>query len=132
MHHLALLIVAGFWLTDRLARRTIARWPGLGIGDLAAPASIPLVVLILNLLLFVTGPAARAVSRAEERDADRFALDLTRDPVAAASCLLKFGRHGLGEYDVDPWIEALLYGHPSLGRRIGDVRTWARAHPRAE
>jgi len=45
---------------------------------------------------------------------------------AACSVFLKFGRFDLGEYRVHPWIEALLFSHPSLGRRIELAREFAR------
>ena len=57
-----------------------------------------------------------------------FGLDATRDPVAAASAFLKFGRLDLGEYHVHPWIEALLYSHPSLGSRVRFAQEYARRH----
>jgi Zn-dependent protease with chaperone function len=61
-----------------------------------------------------------------EHDADVFGIEATRDPVAAASAFLKFGRLDLGEYHVHPWIEALLYSHPSLGSRIRFAQDYAR------
>ncbi len=76
-------------------------------------------------------PAINAFSRFQEHQADRFGLELTRDPAAAASSFIKFGRYDLGEYEVEPWVEALLYTHPSLGNRIRYAREYARTHPDA-
>ncbi len=125
---LGLGVVAGLLLVDRLSRRILSRRPGLGIRDLAEPASLPLMLLILNLLVFLALPAINTYSRAQEHQADRFGLEVTRDPAAAASSFIKFGRYDLDEYRVNPWIEAILYSHPSLGNRIRYAQEYARAH----
>ncbi|HXH28284.1 MAG TPA: M48 family metallopeptidase, partial [Candidatus Polarisedimenticolia bacterium] len=128
---LSLMLIAGFFIADRLTRRIIARRPGLGIGSLAEPASLPLLLLVLNLFVVVCNPALAAYSRYQEHAADRFGLEVTGDPEAAASSFIKFGRQDLGEYTVNPWIERLLYTHPSLGRRIRYAQHYAQAHPGA-
>ncbi len=125
---LSLVSLAGFCIVDRLSRRMIERRSSLGIRSLADPASIPLVVLVLSVFLFLTGPAVSAFSRVQERQADHFGLELTGDPVATASVFVKFGRHDLGEYEVHPLIETLLFDHPSLGSRIRYAQEYARAH----
>jgi STE24 endopeptidase len=127
---LAVLVVAGCVLVDRVSRRVIARHPRLGIVSLAAPASLPLMLLVLNVYLFAATPLVATFSRGLEADADRFGLEVTGDPEAAASAFLKFGRHDLGEYTVHPWIEALILTHPSLARRIRAAQEHAGAGAR--
>ena len=122
------VIVAGFFLVDRVSRRVIERRPELGIRDLSEPSSLPLISLVLSVFLFVAGPAIATFSRAQERQADLFGLQVTRDPAAAASVFLKFGRLDLDEYHVHPWIETLLCGHPSLARRVRTAQLYARRH----
>jgi Zn-dependent protease with chaperone function len=138
LHHIrrsilwaTLAIVLGAFLVDRVARAAAARFPSLGIGSLEAPASLPLLVLIASVVIVLLTPLANAYSRGLEREADRFGLELTRDPLAAASSFVKFGRHDLGIFRVDPWVEAILYTHPSLGERIEAAREYARLHPEA-
>jgi len=123
---LAAWIVPGFWLVDRLSRRIIARRPGLGVRSLDEPSSLPILLLVLAILAILASPALETFSRRQERQADVFGLEATGDPAAAASVFLKFGRFDLGEYRVHPWIEALLFSHPSLGRRIELAREFAR------
>jgi len=125
---LAPVLLAGFFLVDRVSRRVIESRPGLGIASLAEPSSQPLIVLVFSVFLFLAGPAIATFSRLQERQADLFGLEATHDPVAAASSFLKFGRLDLDEYHVHPWIEALLYSHPSLTRRIGTAQEYARGH----
>jgi STE24 endopeptidase len=125
---LSVVIVVGFLLVDRLSRRIIARRPSYGIGSLAEPASLPLILLIFNLFVFVVSPAINSISRVHERQADEFGLEATGDAIAAASSFIKFGKQDLGEYHVHPAIEILLYSHPSLGSRISDAQKYAREH----
>src|SRR5206468_1701073 len=113
---------------DRVCRRVIQAWPRLGIVALAEPASIPLLSLVLTVFVFVSGPVINTYSRMQEHQADLFGLEATRDPEAAASTFLKFGRLDLDEYHVHPVIETLLYTHPSLAARIRTAQDYARRH----
>lgn len=123
------LILIGFLFVDRMARRLIDAHPRWDIRRLEDPAALPVVVLLALLYTLLTGPAIAAYSRHHESAADRFGLELTRDPEAAASTFAKFGRYDLSEYEVHPLIETLLFSHPSVNNRIRKAQAWARAHP---
>jgi STE24 endopeptidase len=125
---LALLFAAGLYLTDRIGRRLIASRPRWGITGIEQPASLPLLLLILSLVSCAARPIVSAYSRAQERAADLFGMDVTRDPEAAASSFLKFAQVDLSEIDVDPVIEWALFTHPSTAHRIGEAQDWARHH----
>ncbi len=125
---LSLFVLPGFFLMDRVSRRIIEGRPAWGIASLSEPASLPVLLLVLNISLFLAGPALYTFSRFQEHQADVFGLDATRDPVAGASAFLKFGRLDLGEYHVHPWTEALLFSHPSLGNRVRFAQEYARRH----
>lgn len=126
---LSVVIVIGFALVDRGARAMLQRAPRLGITALHEPASLPLLLLLLNGWSVLATPALATFSRHEEHQADRFGLEVTGDPAAAASSFIKFGTYDLSEYEVDPWIEALLYDHPSPANRIRFAQSWAARHP---
>ncbi|OLC54028.1 MAG: hypothetical protein AUH92_04810 [Acidobacteria bacterium 13_1_40CM_4_69_4] len=125
---LAGIILPGFFLVDGVSRRLIERRPALGIAAFSEPSSLPLIVLVLSVFLFLVGPALATFSRTQERQADLFGLEATHDPVAAASAFLKFGRLDLAEYHVHPWIEALMYSHPSLENRVRFAQAYAKEH----
>ncbi len=125
---LAGLVLPGLYLVDRVARRFIERRPDIGIASISEPSSLPLIVLVLSVFLFLVGPAIATFSRMQEHQADLFGLETTGDPAAAASAFLKFGRLDLDEYHVHPWIEALLYSHPSLENRVRCAREYAKEH----
>jgi STE24 endopeptidase len=123
---LSLLVFAAFYLIDRVARTVIARRPSLGIAGLAEPASLPLMLLLLSGFVLLLTPVIATVSRAQEHQADVFGLEVVKDPAAAASSFVKFGRYDLSEYEVHPLIEALLYSHPSPANRIRFAQEYAR------
>jgi STE24 endopeptidase len=123
------LILLGFLLVDRAARRLIAAHPRWDIRRIEDPASLPVVALLAFLYLLAVGPAVATYSRHQEAAADRFGLELTRDPEAAASSVIKFGRYDLSEYEAHPLIEFLLFSHPSVNNRVRAAQAWAHAHP---
>ena len=125
---LALIILAGFFIVDRVARRVIEGRPSFGIRAFSEPASLPLILLVFNIFILLTSPILNSVSRIHEQQADLFGLEMTGDPVAAASSFIRFGQEDLGEYNVHPVIETLLYSHPSLGNRIRYAQEYAAAH----
>ena len=125
---LAGIALPGLYLVDRVSRWIIESRPDLGIAAMSEPCSLPLIVLVLGVLLFLVGPAIATFSWMQEHQADLFGLESTRDPAAAASAFLKFGRLDLDEYHVHQWIEALLYSHPSLENRVRCAQEYAREH----
>jgi Zn-dependent protease with chaperone function len=52
-------------------------------------ASLPLIFLLLNVAILLLLPADFAFLRHQEHEADRFALELTRDNHAACHCVGK-------------------------------------------
>jgi Zn-dependent protease with chaperone function len=73
------LIVAGFYLAFLVLG---AAAPALHLAGPADPAGMPLLIIAGGIVTVVMIPAANALSRRYERSADRFALELTRNPAA--------------------------------------------------
>ena len=63
-------------------------------------------------------PVAHALSRANERSADRFALELTKNPGAFVSAMRRLGAQNLAEEAPSRITQWLFYSHPPLGERI--------------
>lgn len=104
-------------------------WGRFGFEDLADPASLPLVVLLLTAFSLVGGAAFHRYGNHVEREADRFALELTRDNAGAAALMRRdLGCTPLRNPDTS-WIQQTFRrNHPSLGDRIRfarDYRPWA-------
>jgi STE24 endopeptidase len=89
----------------------------LGFSELADPASVPLVILILSASWLLFGlPAFNAVQRHIELEADRFALELTHDNRAQALLQVHFATYKLNEYY---WFYQIWRAnHPSQATRV--------------
>ena len=63
-----------------------------------------------------------AASRHVERQADDFALRLTGNAPAFIAAMERLGALNLAETDPHPLKELLFYSHPSIQRRVSEVR----------
>lgn len=86
---------------------------------------LPAAALVLLLLQLATLPAANAITRRYEREADWEGLRLTRDPAAAEALYRRFARTGLSDPDPPLLLHVLLDTHPSLVERIETARAFA-------
>jgi STE24 endopeptidase len=113
------LMLAGFYLAGRTLVASTGRF---GLRDVADPAGLPLLLLAAGGLSFVMMPVAHAVSRAYERSADRFALNLTRNPSAFISAMRRLGAQNLAEEHPSKLMQWLFYSHPPIAERIETAR----------
>ena len=123
---LALVMFLGL-VQAMLALAGRRRW--LGVESSSDIRALPLVQLLFFLLVSLVGPVSAADSRRTEADADRFALDVTRRPVAYASMLAKAAR--LNKMDPEPprWAHFLYGGHPTIAERIALAESWPASLP---
>jgi STE24 endopeptidase len=113
------LILATFWLADRLLRAGAAAF---GLAGPADPAGMAWLALILVLLGLVALPLGNGFSRRIEREADDFALATTGNPAAFIGAMERLGDLNLAERRPSRWKEFVLYSHPALDRRIARAR----------
>jgi Zn-dependent protease with chaperone function len=105
-----------------------------GVADLA---SLPIVLLVLTVLVFVASPALNGVSRHFEHQADQFGLEVAygtvADPnTADVQSFEIMGEEDLEDPDPSPFIRFWLYTHPPLEERIrfaSSYRPWAEGKP---
>jgi STE24 endopeptidase len=109
------LLLAGF----QIAARAVA-WSvdPLGLRGPADVAALPLLVLAAGAVSLVMVPIAHAMSRAYERRADRFALELTNNPSAFISAMRRLSAQNLAEEHPSKAIQWLFYSHPPICERI--------------
>jgi Zn-dependent protease with chaperone function len=101
-----------------------------GVGDLA---SLPIVLLVLTVLVFVASPALNGISRHYEHQADQFGLEvaygIVADPnTADVQSFQILGEEDLEDPDPNPFVRFWLYTHPPLEERIrfaASYRPWA-------
>ncbi len=100
----------------------------LGIGSIAGVmhagdvAGLPLILLACGTLSIVAQPLANARSRAQERRADRFALNLTDNSPAFVSAMRRLAQQNLAEEHPPRWVQTLFHSHPSTAERLAIAR----------
>lgn len=102
-----------------------------GVSTVRDPDAIGLFLLGFSVLGTITGLIDSWLSRAHERQADLFALDLTRDPTSFQQVWREFTEKDLP--DLDPSLLKRLRGsHPPIAQRLrfGDV--WAEQNPQPQ
>jgi STE24 endopeptidase len=115
------LTLAGFYAAHRLL---LWLGPWAGVSGVADPAGLPLLLIAAGAVSLVLMPVALAVSRAHERRADRFALDLTRNPGAFSTAMRRLGAQNLAEERPSRLVQWLFYSHPPLEERLARAGEW--------
>jgi STE24 endopeptidase len=115
------LVVAGFFFAARLLAAFVDVF---GVNGPADPAGLPLLLLAAGAVSLVMVPAAHALSRAYERSADRFALELTKNPGAFISAMRRLGVQNLAEEHPSKVTQWLFYSHPPLRERIAAAQAF--------
>jgi Zn-dependent protease with chaperone function len=97
----------------------IARFsPRLGFDDLTDIASFPLLLLLGNVASFLLAPLVLGFSRHQEHEADRFALEITRDNHAAASAFVVLQQENLAVPRPGRLYVLWRSSHPPLAERV--------------
>ena len=100
-------------------------------------ASLAVLLLLLQILLFFSSPAINWFSRIEEHAADVYALEITHSLIPNSSEVAAHAFQVLGELDLsDPnppaFITFWLYSHPPVAERLVFAHTydpWAKGEP---
>ena len=115
------LILAGFYFAARVLLLVGDRFGLRGVSD---PAGLPLLLLAAGAVSLVMAPVAHAVSRAYERSADRFALNLTKNPAAFVSAMRRLAAQNLADEDPSKVVQWLFYSHPPIRERIAAAQSF--------
>ncbi len=129
----SLVILLGLFFVDRAGRWLIARFSArLGFERLSDIASVPLILMLIDISSLVLGPAAMAYSRYQEHEADRFALDLTHANHSGAMAFVKMQSENLGNPRPGLFYKIFRASHPSIGDRIdfcNSYHPWREEQP---
>jgi Zn-dependent protease with chaperone function len=125
-----LLATLSLYLVHRVAGRWITRFHHrFGFSRLDDVASLPLLVLVGGAVMLATTPAMLALSRWQEREADRFGLEITRDNQAAARAFVRLHDENLAVPRTGLLYRLWRGSHPDLADRIefsNRYRPWLR------
>jgi Zn-dependent protease with chaperone function len=104
------------WALDRWGHD----WKIVGAEDWA---SLAVLLLLFEILLFFSSPAINWFSRMQEHAADVYALEITHGLIANSSEVAARGFQALGELDLSdpnppPLITFWLYSHPPVADRL--------------
>lgn len=115
----SLVTLAGLFLVDRMGRYLISRYSQrLGFDRLSDVASVPLLLMSIQVASLFLVPVVLAYSRYQEHEADRFALDLTKANHSGALAFVKMQRENLSNPRPDLVYKIFRSTHPSIGERI--------------
>jgi hypothetical protein len=126
---IVLLLYAVHRLSTTLIDRFGARF---GFSSLADVASLPLVLMLFSGVSLVTDPVALAAQRYFEHEADRFALEVTRDNHAGAMAFAIMQQENLVVPRPGRLYTWFRMNHPPVGERIdffNDYRPWESGQP---
>jgi STE24 endopeptidase len=125
-----LLATLSLFVVHRVAGGLIARFHRrFGFDRLDDVASLPLLVLVGGVVMLAATPAALALSRWQEREADRFGLEMTRDNQAAARAFVRLHDENLAVPRTGLLYRLWRGSHPDLADRIefsNRYRPWSR------
>jgi STE24 endopeptidase len=128
-----LLVTLSLWSVHRVAGWLIARFGRrFGFDRLDDVASLPLLALVGGVVMLAASPAALALSRWQEREADRFGLEITRDNNAAARAFVRLQEDNLAVPRTGLLFRLWRGSHPDLADRIefaNRYSPWLRGQP---
>ena len=101
-----------------------------GVRDIADPAGLPAVVLLITFFGLVSTPVQNTIIRSNEAEADIFGLNAAREPDGFATTALKLSEYR--KLDPTPWEEFIFYDHPSGRSRIWMAMQWKAENLNAE
>ncbi|HET6206593.1 MAG TPA: M48 family metallopeptidase [Terracidiphilus sp.] len=101
----------------------IRRWGGLwGIQDVGDSAVLPLAALLFSTLIFVLTPVLNNQTRMQEKEADMFGLNVSRQPDGFAQAAIHLGEYRkMRPGRLEEW---LFFDHPSGYDRIHSAMVW--------
>ncbi|MXO91293.1 M48 family metallopeptidase [Pontixanthobacter aquaemixtae] len=118
-----LIIGIGLFVVSRAAPWLIARYGDRwGVKDLADPASLPVLGIVLSVFFMLATPAFNNITRVQENEADAFGLDAGKEPDGFARAAMRLSEYR--KIEASPLEEFLFYTHPSGENRVRRSMQW--------
>jgi STE24 endopeptidase len=97
-----------------------------GFDSITQISALPLLALWSMLIGIVQSPLGNILSRKFEYEADEYAVNETKKPLAFVKTLEKLTDQNLGDKEPHPFVEWFFYSHPSIKNRIGAIERFAK------
>ena len=126
----AVSLLIFYYAGYRLIGWVLTRWgQGWGIRGLDDWASLPVLMLLLSIFVFISNPVGSAVSRHFEHQADQYGLEVTHGLTPDSGQVAAQSFQILGEVDLadpapNPVEVFLFYDHPAIPDRIRFALTY--------
>jgi len=115
----SILILLALYAAYRVAGAVIEKFKHrFGFDQLSDIASLPLILLLVSIFSLVITPIAMTFTRYQERESDRFGLEITQSNHAAAMAFVKLQQENLGNPRPGLLYKLWRASHPTLGERI--------------
>ena len=98
----------------------------LALRGLSDPAALPLLLLAGGAWMFLLLPLVNALSRVQERAADRYALETTRNVDAFVTAMKRLSQQNMAEEYPSNLVRWLFYSHPPIRERIEAAKAFER------
>ena len=119
----AAALFGGFFLISLLLNAIAEPLQLRGLSD---PAGLPALMLAAGVWTFLLMPMVNAISRAQERAADHYALQTTRNVDAFVTAMKRLSQQNLAEEHPSTLVRWLFYSHPPIRERIDAARAFGR------
>jgi Zn-dependent protease with chaperone function len=121
-----LFSLLGLYLAAKLMNWCINRFgPVLKILSIQDISSLPLLLLLLSMLTFVSDPLSNVISRYQETRADRYAIEMTKDAEAGITSFQELTRSGLSQVNPPFLVKFFRYSHPTMLERISTLEEYS-------
>jgi len=117
----SLIIFLSFFLCGRIYELSLNLF---GFEHISEIAAIPVLFFYLTLFGLIIMPLMNYISRRYEKEADAFAIDITKDAQHFISSMEKLSRINLADKEPHPITEFIFYSHPSIKNRIEFARSY--------
>ena len=124
---LVLITLVLLFAASRIVPWAIARhgekW---GVRDAADPAAMPVYGIALSFMVLLATPVINNIIRHNEIAADKFGLDVAREPDGFAMVAMKLSEYR--KIEPGPIEEFLFFDHPSGAARVRMAMQWKKDH----
>ena len=122
-----------FYLIYKLSKLLVAKYHArFGFKNVSSIASLPLLLLLTQSIMFISSPISNLCCRYQEHEADRFGLELLQNNPTAAKGFVTVQMKDLINPYPGTFYKIFMADHPPLGERVAFCNTyspWSQGQP---